>query len=253
MDTHHESFDIGTESWLDDTGGRLTFPQALGISVQGLAQAARNGLDRGRPTQLEQSGQLARVAVARRELGVVLKSQRDRVSERQGEGLLNHACRTFLLGAALVSDEDFGQVDLTASAVAALAHDDGLLHPSSPGKCFTADSATESDTMMGHLHASDGAADVARAAVISHFQPKLPPQSGVDARLVALGASADVMGFGLRKISPQLMVDLWHEWPDLGFLVDVRRLLKGERTRAPWTRPGVLSWSGMPYLLRSTR
>jgi hypothetical protein len=71
--------------------------------------------------------------------------------------------------------------------------------------------------------------------------------------MIALGASADVMGIGLKKIDTELLRDIWVEWPDLGFIQEVRALLKGERTRAPLTRPGVLALSGMPYLLRSSK
>jgi hypothetical protein len=193
------------------------------------------------------------MAEARKELAAVLESQRDRVVERQGHAVLNHACRTYVLGAALLSDELFRRVNHTAAAVAALAHDDGLLHPSTPGNCFTAESAVEVNTLIDRLGAPSGTADVARAAVIAHFQPKLPTQASAGARLVALGASADVMGFGLKRLDPGLTLDVWHEWPDLDFLAQVKDLLKGERVRAPRTRPGVLARSGMPYLLRSGR
>jgi hypothetical protein len=68
-----------------------------------------------------------------------------------------------------------------------------------------------------------------------------------------LGASADVMSFGLKKVDTGLTREIWQEWPDVNFLARVKELLKGERTRAPRTRPGVLARSGMPYLLRSSR
>lgn len=253
MVTQKQSFEIGTEEWLAQTGGRLTIAQALVLSGQGLAQAGRERFNRRRPTTTESSSQAARMAVARAELAEVLKTQRARVVERQGQPLLNHACRTYVLGAALVSDEVFRRVNLTAAAVAALTHDDGLVHPSTPGNCFTADSAVEANMMMVQLSASSEASNDAQAAVISHFQPKLPTGAGADAQLVALGASADVMGFGLARIDSGILTSVWHEWPDLDFLADVRRLLKGERTRAPRTRPGVLSLSGMPSLLRPAR
>jgi hypothetical protein len=247
------TFEIGTEEWIAQTGGRLTIAQAIGLSTQGLTQAVSERLNPRRAAPNEGTHQLERVKVARQELLGVLATQRARVEARQGEALLNHACRTFLLGAALLSDDEFGKLNLMSAAVAALAHDDGLVNPSSSGNCFTADSATEASTMMAQLEAPDDAMTASRAAVVSHFQPKLPKRAGADARLVALGASADVMGFGLKRVDPGLQEMLWQEWPELGFLTDVKRLLKGERTRAPWTRPGVLSWSGMPYMLRSKR
>jgi hypothetical protein len=253
MGTETGAFEIGTEEWLAQTGGRLTMPQALVLSVQGFAQSAREGMSRHRPDCDEASRQSARVAVARKELMPVRDSLRDRVVERQGHGLLNHACRTYVLGAALLSDDVFRRVNHTAAAVAALAHDDGLLHPSPGDNCFTADSAVEANVMSAQRGAPRSSADVARAAVISHFQPKLPAQAGADAHLVALGASADVMGFGLKKLDPALMNEIWQEWPDENFLADVKELLKGEQSRAPRTRPGVLARSGMPYLLRASR
>lgn len=248
-----KSSEIGTMKWLTETGGQLTIPQALVLSAQGLAQAGGDRLRRQRPSQAESSAQSTRASTARRELATVLASQGERVIERQGQPLLNHACRTFVLGAALLTDDQFRRVDFTAAVVAALAHDDGLVHPSTPGDCFTADSAVEANTMMVRMGASSEASYVAQAAVVSHFQPRLPRGAGADAQLVALGASADVMGFGLARIDSGLLAEMWQEWPDLYFLSDVRRLLKGERTRAPRTRPGVLSFSGMPSLLRSAR
>jgi len=245
--------EIGTEEWLAQTGGRLTLPQALALSAQGFAQSARESVSRHRLDRDETSRQAARVAVARKELAVVLDTLRDRVVERQGHALLNHACRTYVLGAALLSDEDFRRVNLTAAAVASLAHDDGLIQPSPGDNCFTADSAVEAGVMSDRMKASQSSADVARAAVISHFQPRLPTRASADAQLVALGASADVMGFGLKKVDTGLTREIWQEWPDVNFLARVKELLKGERTRAPRTRPGVLARSGMPYLLRSSR
>jgi hypothetical protein len=253
MGKKSHAFEIGTEEWLAQTGGRLTGPQALALSTQGFAQSARESVSRHRADQHEAVRQAARVAVARKELVPVLDSLRERVIERQGHALLNHACRTYVLGAALLSDEHFRRVNLTAAAVAALAHDDGLLKPSAGGNCFTADSAVEADVMGARMQATQTVADVARAAVVSHFQPRLPSQAGPDAQLVALGASGDVMGYGLKRLDPALMNEIWQEWPDMNFLVDLKELLKGERTRAPRTRPGVLARSGMPYLLRPGR
>jgi len=247
------AFEIGTEEWLTQTGGRLTGPQALKLSAQGFAQSARERVSRHRPDRDDASRQAARVTVARNELVSVLHSLRERVIERQGHALLNHACRTYVLGAALLSDEDFRRVNVTAAAVAALAHDDGLLTPSPGGNCFTADSAVEADVMSARMKVTQSSAGIARAAVVAHFQPRLPTQASPDAQLVARGASADVMGIGLKSLDPGLMNEIWQEWPDVSFLADLKELLKGERSRAPRTRPGVLARSGMPYLLRPGR
>lgn len=246
--------EVGTEQWLTQTGGRLTVLQALWLSAQGLAQTirARAPWHRG-PSDLEASNQFTRVAAARKELGKVLPSLQNRALDRQGQDVLNHSCRTFLLGAALITEQVFHRLDLTVTAVAALSHDDGLLHPSTQGNCFTADSVIETSFMMANLGLTESSALGARAAVISHFQPKLPDNSGAEAQLVALGASADVMGIGLRKIHPQLVREIWQEWPDVGFLTHMKKLLKGEISRAPRTRAGILALSGMPYLLRKTK
>ena len=253
MSRTNRHLEVGTEEWLIQTGGRLTIRQAITISAQGSAQVFSGRLSRSRIEPLEANNQASRVTIARDALASVLESHRERVLERQGEALLNHACRTYLLGAALLPDDVFRSVNQTAAAVAALAHDDGLANPSRSGNCFTVDSAKEVDNMMHQLSATNSSADAARAAVISHFQPKLPMNAGADAKLVAAGASADVMGFGLKRISTSLLTELWQEWPDLEFISDVRVLLKGERTRAPRTRPGVLALTGMPYLTRSGR
>ena len=245
---------VGTEQWLRATGGRLTLFQALGISAQGFAQTLSSRVSgRSRLSDAEASNQFARVSAAKKELSLVLSSLQNHVLDRQGQAVLNHACRTYLLGAALVPDEVFNRLDHTAAAVAALAHDDGLLHPSTSGNCFTADSAIEANNMIASLGLPESSSEQTRAAVISHFQPKLPVNSGAEAQLIALGASADVMGIGLRKIHPQIIHEIWQEWPDLSFLYDIKKLFKREITRAPRTRAGILALSGMPYLLRNSR
>lgn len=250
-DSQHE---IGTETWLEETGGRLNLPQALTLATQGFAQTLRDIFSPRRAISVEEAKrQAARLAVARQELAKVLETQRERVIDRQGEAVLNHTARTYLFGAALVSDEVFSRIDHTVAVVATLSHDDGLIHPSKPGDCFTGDSAAEAQIMLKTLGASGAAVKLTRSAVISHFQPKLPAKSGAEAQMIALGASADVMGIGLKKIDPDLLSEIWGQWPDLGFISEVRVLLKGERTRAPRTRPGVLAISGMPYLLRKSR
>lgn len=254
MGTRGSHLTIGTEQWLRATGGKLTLFQALGLSAQGFAQTIRARVTgRSRLSDSEASNQFARVSAARKELSLVLSSLQNHVLDRQGQEVLNHACRTYLLGAALMPDEVFHRLDHTAAAAAALAHDDGLLHPSTPGNCFTADSAIEANHMIASLGLPESSSVQARAAVISHFQPKLPVHSGAEAKLVALGASADVMGIGLRKIHPQLIREIWQEWPDLGFLSDMKKLLKKEISRAPRTRAGILALSGMPYLLRRSK
>ncbi|NBU22821.1 MAG: hypothetical protein EBS38_02760 [Actinobacteria bacterium] len=245
------SHEFGTEAWLIKTGGRLSILQAIKISAQGLAQTIRDRTSRSKGlTASEASRQQKQVSAARIELAKVLGSLGNRVLDRQGQAMLNHTCRTYIFGCALLSDKDFMRVNHTAAVVAALAHDDGLVRPSTGGLCFTGDSALEAQNMMGHLGVPDRAIGVARSAVISHFQPILPAASGPEAKLVALGASADVMGIGLRKIHPQIVSDAFQEWPELDFFPELKKLLKGEIRRAPRTRPGVLALSGMPYLLR---
>ena len=254
MTRNNSQHEIGTETWLAETGGRLDLPQALTLAAQGFAQTLRDVFSARKAISVEETKrQAARVAAARKALANVLVSQRERVLDRQGEAVMNHTARTYLFGAALVSDEIFSRIDHIAAAVASISHDDGLLHPSKPGECFTGDSAAEAQFMLNSLGASSSSVKLARAAVISHFQPNLPSQSGAEAQMIALGASADVMGIGLKKIDTELLRDIWLEWPDLGFIQEVRALLKGERTRAPRTRPGVLAISGMPYLLRSSK
>lgn len=251
MGTRESHLAVGTEQWLRATGGRLTLFQALGISAQGFAQTIRARVTgRSRLSDAEASSQFARVSDARKVLSLVLSSLQNHVLGRQGQEVMNHACRTYLLGAALIPDEVFHRLDHTAAAVAALAHDDGLVHPSTPGNCFTADSAIETNNMIASLGLPESSSVQARAAVISHFQPKLPVNSGAEAQLVALGASADVMGIGLKNIHPQLIREIWQEWPDLGFLPQIKKMLKREISRAPKTRAGILALSGMPYLLR---
>ncbi len=174
MGTSGSDLEIGTDQWLVRTGGRLTLMQALKIAAQGFHQTMQSRLSRkSQHGESQASEQLGRVNKARDHLTPVLQVLRDRVIDRQGQAMLNHSCRTYLLGAALLSDEEFRRIDFTLAAVAALAHDDGLVNPSTHGNCFTADSASEANFLLEKLGMPEKSFEPARAAVIAHFQPVL--------------------------------------------------------------------------------
>jgi hypothetical protein len=108
--------EIGTEEWLAATAGRLTPGQATALAAAGFAQLARERVSRSRGGTPRASEQAGRLDVARRELDGVLVTERQHVVDRQGETLLHHGCRTYLLGVLLVPATILGIAALALTA-----------------------------------------------------------------------------------------------------------------------------------------
>jgi hypothetical protein len=167
-----------------------------------------------------------------------------------GPAMSNHACRSFLLGALLMPADAFDHLDVDSAALAALAHDLGLVRPELSDRCFTAASAQAAQQTGSDLGMKEVSTARARDAVVAHFQPHPPPGSGPEALLLAAGTSADVMGYGMHRLHPQLRGEIWRAWPDLAFRKQFKGFLSQERARAPRSRAAVLARTGMGSLMR---
>ena len=167
-----------------------------------------------------------------------------------GPALYNHSCRSYVLGALLIDATAYASLDQEVAVAAALTHDAGLMQPNNDDRCFTvASAAITRKSMEQRLVASDRVS-TAQDAVVAHFQPKPPSGARAETQLLALGTSADIMGFGLNVIAPSIKDDLWATWPDLDISQRFTALLRKERGRAPRSRAAVLSRTGMTLLMR---
>lgn len=242
---------IGTTAWLDQTGGRLTLAQSITLSGQAMVQLTRSKLRLSRQGALAASEQEARMHAACQALDRAQESgDFEPVQASLGSALYNHSCRSYVLGALLLDAAAYAALDEEVAVAAALTHDAGLVQPNNDDRCFTVASMAITRTSMEQRLGASDRMSTAQDAVVAHFQPRPPFGSGSETRLLALGASADIMGFGLNVIAPSIKSDLWAKWPDLDISQRFTALLRKERARAPRTRAAVLSRTGMTLLMR---
>ena len=242
---------MGTTAWLDETGGRLTLAQSITLSGQAMIQLTRSKLRLSRQAALAASEQEERLHAA---CQVLARAQESGdfapVQASLGSALYNHSCRSYVLGALLIDATAYASLDQEVAVAAALTHDAGLVQPNNDDRCFTVASAAITRKSMEQRLVVSDRVSAAQDAVVAHFQPKPPSGARSETRLLALGASADIMGFGLNVIAPSIKDDLWAKWPDLDISERFTALLRKERGRAPRSRAAVLSRTGMTLVMR---
>jgi len=222
---------IGTSAWLEETGGRLTLAQSISLSGQAMVQLARSKLRLSRQAALAASEQDERLHAA---CQVIVRAQESGdfapVQASLGSTLYNHSCRSFVLGALLLDASAYASLDQDVAVVAALTHDAGLVRPNNDDRCFTVASTAITRRLMEQRLVASDRVSTAQDAVVAHFQPKLPSGARAETQLLALGASARIMGFGLSVIAPSIKDELWGTWPDLDI---AQRFMSSSTTFGP--------------------
>jgi hypothetical protein len=225
--------DVGTYSWVDRTGGQLTGAERRSLlpplarthavnAVGRLSMLAR--LNTGRRAQVDPaqlvppSSALTQAAVAQ-------------ARSRLSPALLNHSYRTFAFGAALGALEG-RTVDAELLFAAALLHDTGL--PTSEKNVdFTRNSARIARDVAEEVGLSPAATETIRTAITLHYNPRVPPEHGPVAYLLAAGAGVDVVGMRSWQLPTDILASVLEQHPRLGFKGEFTAAFRAEAVRVP--------------------
>jgi hypothetical protein len=225
--------DLGTYGWVDRTGGQLTGAERRSLlrplarthavnAVGRLSMLAR--LNTGLRAQIDPaqlvppSSALTRAAVA--------QAQR-----RLSPALLNHSYRTFAFGAALGALEGL-TVDAELLFAAALLHDTGL--PTSERNVdFTRSSARIARDVAEEVGLSPAATETMRSAITLHYSPRVTPEHGPVAYLLAAGAGVDVVGLRSWQLPTDILTSVLEQHPRQGFKGEFAAAFRAEAARVP--------------------
>jgi hypothetical protein len=225
--------DLGTSSWVDRTSGQLTRAERRSLlpplarthavnAVGRLSMLAR--LNTGLRAQVDPaqlvppSSALTQAAVAQAQC-------------RLSPALLNHSYRTFAFGAALGALER-RTVDAELLFAAALLHDTGL--PTSEKNVdFTRNSARIARDVAEEVGLSPAATETIRTAITLHYNPRVPPEHGPVAYLLAAGAGVDVVGMRSWQLPTDVLASVLEQHPRLGFKGEFTAAFRAEAVRVP--------------------
>jgi hypothetical protein len=148
--------------------------------------------------------------------------------------LFNHCLRTFVFGALLLRRQT-PSFKADAAFVAAALHDLGLLQPFESARgSFEVDGADAAEKFMLEHHQSGSEADqVWRAVELHDGKWALTVREGPEAKLVSLGAGADVYGLDPGDLEARQIAEVLAAFPRLQFKSRFTSLLIGHCERKP--------------------
>jgi hypothetical protein len=191
---------VGTASWTERTGGRLSAAERrslvapvvrvhaahLGGRVALALGVAPRGAARVRPEHLlAPRTMLARVVEAH-------------AAARLGPVLLHHSYRTYGFAVALGIEQRI-EVDRELLYAAALLHDVGL-GGTNGGADFTSAGARLAAQIADDVGLGRAARDEIRSAITLHHSPDVSPADGPVAYLLSAGAALDVVGLRAWRV-----------------------------------------------------
>jgi hypothetical protein len=226
--------DLGTHTWVERTGGRLTAAERRSL-LRPLARThAANAAGRLSMLLRVNSGRRRAPGTdGRRPLpdSVLTRAAEEVVRRRLRPQLLNHSYRTYAFGVAVGELENL-DVDREVLFAAALLHDIGLPTPV-PKVDFTRASARVARDVAEQVGLSTAATDVLRTAITLHHSPGVSLAHGPVAYLLSAGAGLDVVGLRSWQLPPDLLATVLAEYPRAGFKREFAAAFRTEAARVP--------------------
>ncbi|HET7800381.1 MAG TPA: HD domain-containing protein [Humibacillus xanthopallidus] len=184
----------GTYDWTRRTGGRLEPGERRGMVVDLARVHVGNALGRLALLTHLNRGRHAYVSPDRLRPpdSPLTRAALDAASRVLPTTLLNHSHRTYRFGRAL-GELDAIDVDTELLYAAALLHDTGLVLARGRDD-FTLTSARVATDVAEQVGLSTAAIETIQTAITLHHSPRVAPEAGPVAYLLAAGAGLDVVG-----------------------------------------------------------
>jgi hypothetical protein len=242
---------VGSLSWAERTGGRLTNREALAFLLNGMrAQVA------------SMPSRVAYTLGIRRQLSFDLddipipdSAAAQDAAEICGElpdHLAAHSHRTYLWGMMLARIDGMTP-DPELAWVASLTHDAGIGPAVSNGDetCFTLRSAAVTREVGERAGWSEARTRAAQHAVTMHFNMGVPASEPAEARLVNAGAAVDVASHHRWEFGRETVAAVLARHPRYSLEHRFADLLDQHMRQAPRTRCGVICrYGGFKLLVR---
>jgi HD domain-containing protein len=236
--------DVGTWSWAERTGGRLSRGDRAELIRQGIG--ARLGRlsarwERPLPTELpkEPDSTLAREA-------------EERARELSSPALYRHCLRTWAF-AALFAQRDQVAHDAELLYLACVLHDLGLTaahdRRDASAQCFAVEGARAArDLLRAHGETEERARLVAEAISL-HLNISVPDRLGAEASLLSKGVTLDAVGRRVRHLPAPEIAQVVERWPREGSSAALLETTKRQARIRPHSRSALLSRLGFANLV----
>lgn len=235
---------IGTQAWCEATNGHLTAAEKVVLAGMLVRAQARQLGDRLRSFTPGWRRRLAEMDLARVPAPDTraIRDAETLARDVYGEPLRLHCYRTYWW-AALLAQFDALRFDAELLLVAALLHDLGLAPRaiSDVGNCCFATNGARQAAAFAHEAGWDARRKHRLYEAISlHLNPVVDARlHGAEAKLIADGATFDVIGSGRRRIPDEARLAVHSRFPRAGFRDEIVGTI--ERRHAPGTRPAFLA------------
>lgn len=226
---------VGTLPWARRRGGRLTVRDRFLFVASALRSRARRRREAGHPPALR----VERLDLAGLRFidSALVKRTFEHAEEVYQPWLLNHCIRTYYWGGLLGQLESLN-VDREELLVASLCHDLALAcepRPGSEKECFAVRGAEMAEALL-HDHERPALAPTIAESITMHLNiapaPVAPPYLNY---LLQQGASIDVVGWDLAKVSPR-KAEVVAQYPRLDLKKHLVEVLSREAEAHPGAR-----------------
>lgn len=227
---------VGTHAWTMRTGGRLQPADTRRLLVDLARTHAANAVGRLALLAHLHPGRNAYVAPARLvpPNSALTRAATDAATRVLPPVLLNHSHRTYAFGRALGEVEGV-DVDAELLYAAALLHDTGLVTATGRDD-FTLTSARIARDVAEDVGLSTAATDTLASAITMHHSPRVTPEAGPVAYLLAAGAGVDVVGTRTWQLPATTLAATVRDHPRDGFKQYFTGAWADEAARVPGGR-----------------
>ena len=235
---------VGTIEWTRRTGGNLETAERRRLVADLARVHVGNVLGRGSAMLRLNSGRRANVSSDRRVPpdSPLTRAADDAATRILTPSLLNHSHRAYRFGRAL-GDLEGLEVDDELLFAAALLHDTGLVLTDGSAD-FTLASARVARDVAAGVGISNRASETMQTAITMHYNPRVSPDVGPEAYLLAAGAGVDVAGLRSWQLPRTVLDDAVRLHPREGFKVYFTKAWAAEVARVPRGRAQLLKRYG---------
>ncbi len=200
--------DVGTWTWAERTGGRLSRADRAELVRQGvLARLSRFTARWERPLPAE---------VPTAPDSALAREAEELVRATSSPPLYGHCMRTWAF-AAMFGQRDRVEHDPELLYLACVLHDLGLTEAhwcrDADCRCFAVEGARAARDLISAHGEQDGRATRVAEAISLHLNISVPHRLGAEASLLSKGVMLDVVGRRLRQLSPAAITEVSERWP----------------------------------------
>jgi len=230
---------LGTLSWMERSGGKLSWRDRLALTAQGVQAMAAS-------RKQKKSG----LKVRFREVDEILPPDTPLIREAfalcqdaSAPFLLNHCLRAYFWARLL--DDGATSFDDEALFAALLLHDMGLTDghrlQGDKEQCFTIVGARMADQLARKHGWADKRAYMTANAITLHLNVSVGHEHGREAQLVRMGSGADVAGLGLGPLEKDQINAVTQLYPRLDLKNEFIPVLNIEAEQRPCCRIAFLN------------